>query len=57
MEGAPTRGGKRKRANIVELHGWEWDAQEEFVIERLIGKMVADGETPVPGREGEKKED
>ena len=23
------------------------------MIERLIGKMVADGETPVPGREGE----
>ena len=36
------------------MHGWEWDAKEEFTIERLIGKMVADGESPVPGREGEK---
>jgi len=43
-------GKKRKRANIVSLHGWEWDAEEEFIIERLIGKMVADGVTPVPGR-------
>ena len=43
-------GKKRKKGKIVELHGWEWDETEEFIIERLIGKMVADGVTPVPGR-------
>jgi hypothetical protein len=48
------KGKKRKRANIVSLSGWEWDASEEFEIETLIGKMVADGETPVPGRTGVK---
>lgn len=31
---------------------WEWDSTQEFIIERLIGKMVVDGTTPVPGREG-----
>ena len=46
-------GKKRARADIVSLHGWEWEASEEFDIERLIGKMVADG-SEVPGREGEK---
>ncbi|KAL1525722.1 hypothetical protein AB1Y20_020566 [Prymnesium parvum] len=46
------KGRKRKRA-VVELHGWEWDPHEEFEIERLMGKMVSDGATPVPGREGE----
>jgi hypothetical protein len=45
-------GKRRKKANIVSLHGWEWDASEEFEIERLIGKMVTDG-GEVPGREGE----
>ena len=35
------------------MHGWEWDASEEFEIERLIGRMVADG-GEVPGREGQK---
>lgn len=44
---------KRKRTNIVSLHGWEWEANEEFIIERLIGKMVADG-GEVPGHEGKK---
>ena len=49
----PKKGkGRRKKANIVDLHGWEWDADEEFEIDCLIGKMVADG-TDVPGREGE----
>ena len=44
------RKGKGKRGrNIVSLHGWEWDSEEEFVIDRLIGKMVADG-GEVPGR-------
>ena len=42
-----------KRTNIVSLHGWEWEANEEFIIERLIGKMVADG-GEVPGHEGKK---
>jgi len=46
------KGSKRKKANVVSLHGWEWDADEEFDIDSLIGKMVADG-TDVPGREGE----
>eukprot|EP00966_Prymnesium_polylepis_P139187 3215933-Prymnesium_polylepis.1 len=23
-----SNGGKRKRTNIVSLHGWEWDAKE-----------------------------
>jgi hypothetical protein len=49
------KGGKRKRgAHMVELHGWSWDSREEYVIEQLIGKMVVDGETPMPGREGER---
>ena len=29
---------------------WEWDSTQEFIIERLIGKMVADGQSEVPGR-------
>ena len=33
---------------------WEWDANAKFDIERLIGKMVADGKTAVPGRTGVK---
>ena len=29
--------GKRKRgAHIVELHGWEWDEKEDFIIERCV---------------------
>ncbi|KAL1508118.1 hypothetical protein AB1Y20_007710 [Prymnesium parvum] len=52
VSGEGGKGRKRKR-NLVELHGWEWDSKEEFEIERLIGKMVSDGVTPVPGREGE----
>ncbi|EOD20745.1 hypothetical protein EMIHUDRAFT_241881 [Emiliania huxleyi CCMP1516] len=36
----------------VYLNDWGWDPTDEFVIERLIGKMVADG-GDVPGREGE----
>ena len=50
------RRGKKKKAKRkrgwVYLNGWGWDPTEEFVIERLIGKMVADG-GDVPGREGE----
>jgi len=49
--GAPGSGKKRARGQIVQLHGWEWDAKELFVIDCLIGKMVADG-GEVPGRTG-----
>ena len=48
------QGKKRKRSNIISLNGWEWGAGEEFDIDKLIGKMVADGVTPVPGRTGVK---
>ena len=41
--------GRRKSPQVVRLHGWEWDAGEDFTIERLIGRMVADG-SDVPGR-------
>jgi hypothetical protein len=44
------KGKKRKRANIVSLHGWEWDADEDFIIERIIGKMVAEEGVEIPGR-------
>ena len=37
-----------------ECGQWEWEATARFDIERLIGKMVADGKTPVPGRTGVK---
>lgn len=53
-QGGKGKKGKRKRGQIVNLYDWEWDAEEEFEIERLIGKMTCDGVTPVPGREGEK---
>ena len=50
------RRGKKKKAKRkrgwVYLNDWGWDPTDEFVIERLIGKMVADG-GDVPGREGE----
>ena len=49
--GGKKRKSKRKRG-WVYLNDWGWDPTEEFVIERLIGKMVADG-GDVPGREGE----
>ena len=43
-------GGKRKRKKAMVSWGeWEWDPKAEFVIERLIGRMVADG-GDVPGR-------
>ena len=49
----PGRKQKRKRAKIVSMRVgdavWEWDSTEEFEIERLIGRMVADG-SDVPGR-------
>jgi len=49
--GAKKKKAKRKRG-WVYLNDWGWDPTDEFVIERLIGKMVADG-GDVPGREGE----
>ena len=49
--GVKKKKAKRKRG-WVYLNDWGWDPTELFVIERLIGKMVADG-GDVPGREGE----
>ena len=46
--------GKRKRSTTVSLNDWEWDSSEEYETETLIGKLVADGVTPVPGRTGVK---
>ena len=46
----PAAGSKRKRKkHMVSWGEWEWDPKAEFVIERLIGRMVADG-SEVPGR-------
>ena len=49
-------GGKRQKKNkgwVLVVQGeWEWDSKAEFIIERLIGRMVADGTTKVPGRTG-----
>ena len=42
----------RKGKQWVVQGEWEWDPTAEFVIECLIGKMVADGKTEVPGRAG-----
>ena len=44
------KGGKRKRANVVTLHGWEWDSEETFIIEKIIGKMVVQEGVEIPGR-------
>eukprot|EP00966_Prymnesium_polylepis_P150794 3483110-Prymnesium_polylepis.1 len=45
--------GKKKKAKskrkILSYKGWEWYETEKFHIEKLIGRMVAEGE--VPGRE------
>ena len=38
---------------IISYLGWEWYQTEKFEIEKLIGKMVANG--PVPGRGAIKK--
>ena len=47
---AEPAGGKRKRKKAMVSWGeWEWDPKAEFIIERLIGRMVADG-GEVPGR-------
>ena len=39
--------GRKKR--MVSWGEWEWEEDAEFIIEKLIGRMVADG-GPVPGR-------
>eukprot|EP00966_Prymnesium_polylepis_P334578 7389947-Prymnesium_polylepis.1 len=42
---------KKKRKSKVKMaswKGWEWPANKKFEIDKLIGKMVAEGE--VPGR-------
>ena len=53
-EGAGVRSSKRqKKGKKWVVQGeWEWDSSQEFIIERLIGRMVADGTTEVPGRAG-----
>ena len=44
---------KQKKGKKWVVQGeWEWDSSQEFIIERLIGKMIADGKTEVPGRSG-----
>ena len=46
-------GKKQKRGKKWVVQGeWEWDSSQEFIIERLLDKMVADGSTEVPGRAG-----
>ena len=57
VEGADVhgKGGRKKQRKgkkWVVQGEWEWDSTQEFIIERLIGKMVADGTTVVPGRAG-----
>ena len=53
-EGAGVGSSKRqKKGKKWVVQGeWEWDSSQEFIIERLIGRMVADGTTEVPGRAG-----
>ena len=54
--GGEKPGGKKRKAppkKIVEYNGFEWYEDEEFEIEKLIGKMVANGQ--VPGRTRVKK--
>ena len=49
--GERASGGKRRR--MVRWGQWEWDANAEFIIERIMDRMVADG-GEVPGRTGVK---
>ena len=38
-DGKPNKGkGKKNKAHIVSLHGWEWDSKEEFIIERCAAR-------------------
>ena len=52
---AAAKCGKKSKTKrkIVEYNGFEWYEDEQFEIEKLIGKMVANG--PVPGRGAIKK--
>ena len=55
VEGSGGKGGRKggkggREKKVVELHGWEWEETEEFEIEALIGKMVAEDGVEVPGR-------
>ena len=49
-------GGQKKKAKskarMVEYKGWQWPANKKFTIEKLLGKIVAEGE--VPGRQNVK---
>lgn len=38
----------KSKVKMVSYKGWEWQADQKFEIEKLIGKMVSTGE--VPGR-------
>ena len=55
-DGSGHGGGKKKKGKskrkIISYLGWEWYETEKFEIEKLIGKMVAQGE--VPGRQNVK---
>ena len=46
-------GKRQKKSKRWVVQGeWEWDFEADFIIERLIDRLVADGTTVVPGREG-----
>ena len=47
-------GSKRPRkasSSWVVQGDWEWDSSLDYQIDRLTGRMVADGKTPIPGRD------
>ena len=47
-------GSKRQRkasSRWVVQGDWEWDSSLDYQIDRLTGRMVADGKTPIPGRD------
>ena len=51
--GEPNQKKKSKsKVKMVEYKGWQWPANKKFTIEKLLGKMVAEGE--VPGRQNVK---
>ena len=33
---AKSKGKHKRGAHIGELHGWEWDEKEDFIIERCV---------------------
>lgn len=43
----------KSRRKVLEYNGYQWYEEEEFVMQKLIGKMVAEGD--VPGRSNVKK--